>query len=867
MADIRKEFECLIDASVVECVDRLELPARSERSEPVPDSYRSGSTGRWLMNDEKLSRRLWLHQAKAMKIAAERRNLVISTGTASGKSLIFQSTAFRILDTDDEAVVAVFYPLKALSNDQLVSWRRAAKLAGLREQDVVKVDGDIPRTSRSQLLEKARIVLMTPDVCHAWLLNEISNPIHRTFLARTKLIVIDEAHVLEGVFGSNFAYLFRRLCTARFLVQGKGHSTALQVIAASATISTPDQHLNALTGQQFETVGEEEDGAPRHKRSVVHIAAANRREADVVDPIHKALVNAATDGSFITFVDSRQGAERLAVRIDNTSLVKPYRSGYEAKDRLDIEHALRDGFLRGVISTSALELGIDIPHFAVGLNIGIPVTRKSFRQRLGRVGRQRPGTFGLIAEPYAFKRFGSTLAEYYARSVEPSYLYLQNRFMQFAHARCLAEELEMLGVRGKKALPTAVSWPEGFTEVFEFAYSGGPAARPREFDHIYRIGSDQPHFNYPLRNVPEDAFKVVNRRSSGPVSSPADVARLTVQQAIREAFPGAIYLHMAKGWRVYEWRSTSFEKAIRVSPTKSLTPPQPLIRTFVNFSLERDGIVEGRYRSGERGFLAECHLQINERVEGFREAGEPKYYKDLRHEKPWMTPKTRDFRTTGVVMRVEEDWFRQRGVKQLVVDGLRDLMLREYSISPQDVAAVATNISLIRNGQREAVSDVVVLFDETHGSLRLTELVYLRLNELLNQLERSVRLMPPDDDRISRNIVVSLGTWLDHLGKEEDAEPGIARLDDGNDWLQVYEVGSVVARKDAQGVLHDMEIIGHEYSAINDQIQLFYLYKTNRPIKAMVSADFVEAIGDEWSTVYLNRTTGEKRESLDDEEE
>lgn len=336
MADIRKEFECLIDASVVECVDRLELPARSERSEPVPDSYRSGSTGRWLMNDEKLSRRLWLHQAKAMKIAAERRNLVISTGTASGKSLIFQSTAFRILDTDDEAVVAVFYPLKALSNDQLVSWRRAAKLAGLREQDVVKVDGDIPRTSRSQLLEKARIVLMTPDVCHAWLLNEISNPIHRTFLARTKLIVIDEAHVLEGVFGSNFAYLFRRLCTARFLVQGKGHSTALQVIAASATISTPDQHLNALTGQQFETVGEEEDGAPRHKRSVVHIAAANRREADVVDPIHKALVNAATDSSFITFVDSRQGAERLAVRIDNTSLVKPYRSGYEAKDnRMD----------------------------------------------------------------------------------------------------------------------------------------------------------------------------------------------------------------------------------------------------------------------------------------------------------------------------------------------------------------------------------------------------------------------------------------------------------------------------------------------------------------------------------------------------
>ena len=115
-----------------------------------------------------------------------------------------------------------------------------------RENDVVKVDGDIPRGSRAQLLANARVALMTPDVCHAWLLNEISNPAHRAFLAWTALIVVDEAHILEGVFGSNFAYLFRRLCTARFLVQGKGHSTDLQVIAASAAISEPDQHLNAL---------------------------------------------------------------------------------------------------------------------------------------------------------------------------------------------------------------------------------------------------------------------------------------------------------------------------------------------------------------------------------------------------------------------------------------------------------------------------------------------------------------------------------------------------------------------------------------------------------------------------------------------
>ena len=863
MADMLKEFESLIDTDDVSSVDRHDLPARAERSTSIPDAYRSGPPGRWLTNDSKLRGRVWLHQAKAMMIAAKGRNLVISTGTASGKSLVFQSAAFRMLDADDEAAVIVFYPLKALSNDQWRSWRRAAKQAGFQEDDIVKVDGDVLRSSRAKLLENARVALMTPDVCHAWLLNEISNPAHRAFLARTRLVVIDEAHVLEGVFGSNFAYLFRRLSVSRHLVQEKRGHTNLQVIAASATISTPEQHLNFLTGLEFEIVGDEDDGAPRHARSILHLAAVDRREAEVAERIHRALVDGSTDGSFITFVDSRQGAERLAVRTDYDDLVKPYRSGYEAEDRASIEHALREGHLRGVVSTSALELGIDIPHFAVGMNIGVPVTRKSFRQRMGRVGRQRPGSFAVVTEPYAFRRFGSTLAEYYAKSVEPSYLYLGNRFMQFAHARCLAEELEMLGVTGRKVLPTNVTWPDGFKEVFDFAYAGSPAARPREFDQINRIGGDQPHFNYPLRNVPEDAYKVVHTRG-GP-TGPAGVAQLTVQQAIREAFPGAIYLHMAKGWRVHDWRSTSFDRTIRVNPSKSPILPRPLIRTFVNFGIDRDGIVEGRFRKGERGFLAECHLQVNERVEGFREGGEKKLYKDLRQEKPWMTPKTRDFRTTGVVMRINEDWFRHPGVKQRIAGLLRDLMLREYSISGQDIAAAATNISMIRDGQREVVSDALVLFDSTHGTLRLTEPAYISLDDLLAQLERSVSMTPPSDDHVSPEIVAALRTWHDHLGNEDVGLPVVDGLDDEGVWVQVYDVGSTVARRDSQGVLRDIKVVGHEFLVFDDRMRLFYLYETGKPVKAMASAESIQAVGDEWTMVYLNRETNERREFLDDE--
>ncbi len=473
------------------------------------------------------------------------------------------------------------------------------------------------------------------------------------------------------------------------------------------------------------------------------------------------------------------------------------------------------------------------------------------------------GGFAVVAEPYTFGRFGSTPAEYYEKSVEPSYLYLENRFMQFAHARCPAEEPEMTGHTGRKVLPTNAAWPDGFTEVFDFSYADSPAARPREFDQTNRGGGDQPHFNYPLRNVPEDAYKVVHTRG-GPAGLTKTIAELTVQQAIREAFPGAVYLHMGEGWRVRDWTSTSFDRTIRVNPTKSPIPPKPIIRKFVNFGLDRDGIGAGRFRKGERGFLAECHLQVNERVEGYHRGGKKKLYKDLRQKKPGMTPKTRDFRTTGVVMHIDEDCFRVKGVKQRTADRLRNLMLREYSISGQDIDAVATRISMIRAGQRQSVSYVLVLFDSTQGTLRLTEPAYSNPDDLLTMLERSISMTTPDDDPVTPEEVAALRSWFEHLGDEDGGLPPVVDGPaEGVVWVQVYDVDSIVAYRDRQGMLRDIKVLGHEFI----DRHLFYHYKTDKQGKAMASAEFIEHVGDEWRIVYLNRGTKEKREDPDDEPE
>ena len=319
--------------------------------------------------------------------------------------------------------------------------------------------------ARDEILARSRVIVMTPDVCHAWLMSRLATPVVKDFVRALSTIVMDEAHTLEGVFGSNFAFLMRRLTAARHHLVGTGTETApLQLVAATATISNPEEHMRKLTGADFTVVDHDADGAPHHHRLIAHIACPEGEEIQLATTLQEQVLSSGTTGGFITFMDSRKGVETLAMasqsnieELAKDPTVVPYRSGFTSQDRQRIESQLQRGKLRGVISTSALELGIDLPHLRVGFNLGVPATRKSYRQRLGRVGRNGPGAFVVIAPPNAFRRYGTTFREYHDMSVEPSYLYLDNRFAQFAHGRCLADERDALAAPA--ALPTRVQWP------------------------------------------------------------------------------------------------------------------------------------------------------------------------------------------------------------------------------------------------------------------------------------------------------------------------------------------------------------------------------------------------------------------------
>ena len=862
MPYMRDVFEKEVDNEKLTVVERLELPPREERTMPVPDAYRTGPVSKWLLSDDTLKGNLWRHQALALEAFAARNNVVLSTGTASGKSLVFQAAAIKTLQEDDEAKVLVFYPLRALVADQGVSWRHALEMADMPQEWIASITGATPMPKRDAVLEKSRIIIATPDVCHAWLMRNLTSCAVKRFLSGLDLLIIDESHVFEAVFGSNAAFLFRRLqAAARICRAKKSENRTFSIISTSATISNPGEHLHALTGLDFSVVNESQDGSPQHARSLLHLACSSEEMQTLssISILQRKLVEQSDLGSFITFVDSRQGVERLAAQTKH-DLVNPYRSGYEAEDRAAIEKALRSNRLRGVVATSALELGIDIPHFTVGLNLELPTSRKAFRQRLGRIGRSMPGVFSVVAEPNAFRRYGSSLDDYYRGSVEPSHLYLDNRFVHFAHAKCLADELDMLGVKGRSVPPGNIDWPANFSDIYEFARVGGGKARPREFDHIAGIGGDNPHPNYPLRNIAEETFQVEGSGPSG------QIEKLTLQHAIREAYPGAIYMHMKHRWRVHEWRSTAWERKIKVSRWKAPINTQPLIRTFVNLSIERDGLVAGHFRNNPHGFLAECQLQITERVEGYQERGDRKLYRDLRQENPRMSPKTRDFRTTGVVLRIETQWMREDSKKRQLADALRDLTIREYSISPQDIGGTATNIAMVINGQRHSVSDAIVIYDATYGSLRLTEPVFNKLDLLIARLERSNELSSDEDALAPEQIVSGFRDWFEQL---ESTNPddfsslmdgGVELTTDG--LLLVPAPGSIVTKRDSQGVRHDIEITAPQIVSLDGHEKLFYGYRTDDRATAMVSADAVELIGDE----YLQKWNPKTSEYVDDDE-
>ena len=791
-------------------VATVHIPAAPERRGMAPESVRRGRA--WpAARDLSPDGTLWLHQARVLEALERGENVVVSTSTASGKSLPFQLWALHGMASDPDFTGIIFYPTKALANDQARRWQAACRSIGMDPGAIGEINGDVRTNERDAVIRRARLVVMTPDVCHAWMTAHASTEPVRTFLRGLGIVIIDEAHTYEFVFGSNSAYLFRRLAAAAVHA---GNRRPPQLIAATATIKEPLEHLENLTGQRFTLVDESENGSPRHVRTIHHLplpARGNRERA--LASLITSIIDNDPASQVIAFEDSRQGIERTVQMVGRPASVMPYRSGYLAGDRRKIEDALRDNAIRGIISTSALELGIDMRDLTHGINLDLPPQKKNFHQRLGRVGRSSPGTFIILAPAERFSGYGDSLEGYYQDSVEPSKLYLDNEYITFQQAVCLRNELEAAGLDSFSP-PACCRWEEGFEDALKNAHGTTP---PHLANLLQRAGWDRPQRAYGLRSMGEEDMELFIGSRKGD-----RIGQIEVSRAMREAYPGGIYRHRGKSYVSEGWaREKETRKPFVVLSPAGRQPARtrPIIRRLVTVGPANESVVGHRRRSGLRGTAAGLRTTVTESVEGYEtdDRTGTVYYKETSKKDPRKSRKQREFTTTALHLQVAEPWatgetgdpWRDRlGIAR----ALREQLAYRRSIAAADLAVQVDNVVVETPRGNHLSRNSIIVYDNLHGGLGLAYDLYEDLGWYAARLNRGEvwdgRGMSPESAEMFLQWAQDIMSTPVGQSLEEPPPAG------EGDWWRTVRPGSLVEiYSETQGGMVQGEVTGPFWNA------------------------------------------------------
>jgi len=481
---------------------------------------------------------LYTHQLRAYETAAES-NLVITSGTASGKSLAFNLPVLDGIAARPKDRALYLYPTKALAQDQ------ARKLAQLRPPNLREAiyDGDTPREERPAIRRRSNLVLTNPDMLHVALL-----PNHKSwgdFFANLEWVVVDEAHTYRGVFGSHVANVLRRL---RRLARAYGSEP--RFLLASATIANPVELAERLVGTPFELV--DDDGAPRAGRE---IAMWNPPLLDERSGARRSALSEAADllAELVThnvrticFLKSRRGIE-LIQRFAGENLkrrgkpelakrIAPYRGGYTPQQRREIESRLSSGELLAVVATDALELGIDVGELDAAICVTFPGTVASLRQMWGRAGRRRRGLAVYVAGQDALDQFFCRHPEeFLGRPVEAAILDHGNEQIAARHLIAAAYELPLTSDDDDVFGPEWRGRAERLLEAGELRGAGGKLM-PRRAEFVAN--------RIPLRSASADSVAVIER-DAGEM-----LGLVEAERAFTTVHPGAVYLHLGRSYEV-----------------------------------------------------------------------------------------------------------------------------------------------------------------------------------------------------------------------------------------------------------------------------------------------------------------------------
>ena len=508
-----------------------EVPPREAQVVPLPEDLHP--TAREALEAVGLTG-LYRHQAQAYAAAKRGEHIVVSTGTASGKTLAFNLPVLDALAGEPKLRALYLYPTKALAQDQA----RALSAFRLPRLRPAIYDGDTEAERRWQIRKWSNIILTNPDMLHIGVL-----PHHDRWgdvLQNLRYVVVDEAHVYRGVFGSHVGNVLRRLRRAASV-----YGAEPQFVLASATIANPGELVESLLGLEATVI--EKDTAPRAARTLafwnppVLDEQLQLRASPLGEGARLLADLVSRDLRTICFAKSRKAAElihrfacdRVPELADRLS---PYRAGYTPAQRRDIERRLVEGELLGVTATDALELGIDIGLLDCAISVGFPGTVASLRQQWGRAGRRTKGLAVLVASEDALDQFFMREPEaLLRRQVEAAILDNANPRVLDGHVRAAAFEAP-LDVRdapflGREALERAEALAEA-----------GDLKRTKA-GYVW-AGRDYPAARFSLRSTTPEAFSVVD------VTTGSVLGVVERERAYSTVHEGAVYLHLGESYQV-----------------------------------------------------------------------------------------------------------------------------------------------------------------------------------------------------------------------------------------------------------------------------------------------------------------------------
>jgi DEAD/DEAH box helicase domain-containing protein len=522
--------------------------------------------------------RLYSHQLEAYERVLDGENVVVATATASGKSLCYKIPAFQNALGRAKSRAVFLYPTKALAQDQLGK----IKAFDLRGVHPATYDGDTPHALRTDIRRRANVLLTNPDMLNVGIL-----PNHEAwgdFLRNLEIVAVDEAHVLRGVFGSHVAAVLRRLRRVAML-----HGGDPRFVLTSATIANPQELAESLTGLPFTLV--DNDGASTGERRVIF------RNPPLLDREKGERRSLLTEGALvfanlvsqgvrtIAFARTRKAAELIyryaadRLGVDGARRISPYRAGYTPRERREIEGRLFRGDLLGVVSTNALELGVDVGALDAVVCCGYPGSVASIWQQWGRAGRGKdpalavyiPGRDSL--DQFLFENPPRVLG----RRVEAARVTIENPYILGPHLLAAAHEAPLDADDEEYFGPAYRSVAKELMEDRALASSGG---------RLVYVGGDNPARNISLRSASSETVLIAD--GEGELIGTAEATR-----APSELHPGATYLHRGTAYEVESLDLRSHRAVARRVPNRYYTRPRVETDVEVLEEIEERGLANG----------------------------------------------------------------------------------------------------------------------------------------------------------------------------------------------------------------------------------------------------------------------------------